>query len=55
MSNVNYTLQNLTMYIKKCCSTLDSEEVLDRYKFVLDSLKLDNMLKQKKTNLHVMA
>lgn len=55
MSNVNYTLQNLTMYIKKCCSTLDSEEVLDRYKFVLDSLKLDNMLKQKKTNLHVVA
>lgn len=52
---VNYTLQNLTIFIKKCCSALDSEEITDRYKFALDSLKLDNMLKQKKTNLHVIA
>ena len=52
---VNYTLQNLTIFIKKCCTALDSEDVSNRYKFALDSLKLDNMLKQKKTNLHVIA
>lgn len=52
---VNYTLQNLTIYIKKCCTAFNTEEVSDRYKFALDAFKLDNMLKQKKTNLHVIA
>ena len=54
---INYTLQNLTHMIKKCC-ILDesvSKDPNDRYAFYIDYTKLENMLKQKKTNLHVIA
>ena len=50
------SLQNITYIIKKCCSVEEAiVDYTDRYKFRLDISKLENMLKQKKTNLHVLA
>ena len=50
------SLQNITYVIKKCCTVEENiVDYTDRYKFRLDVSKLENMLKQKKTNLHVLA
>ena len=52
---VNYTLQSLTGLIKKCCIAEKADDLSARYSFHIDLVQLNNMLKQKKTNLHVMA
>jgi len=52
---VNYSLKSLTYMIKKCCTSADNESLNDLYAFSLDVEKLKNILKQKGTNLHVIA
>ena len=52
---VNYTLKSLTYMIKKCCVSSDNESLNDMYSFSLNITKLKNMLKQKNTNLHLIA
>ena len=48
-----YTLQDLTAMIRKCCSHPENAE--SRSQFTIDFVKLENMLKQKQTNLHTIA
>lgn len=48
-----YTLQDLTAMIRKCCSHPENAE--SRSQFNIDFVKLENMLKQKQTNLHTIA
>lgn len=53
-SNQNgYTLQDLTSMIRKCCYR--PEEAESRFQFEIDFVKLENILKQKGTNLHVLG
>ena len=53
---MNYTLTDLTTMIRKCCSRPENaNSQTSRYQFEMDFVKLENMLKQKKTNLHVIG
>lgn len=48
-----YSLQDLTAMIRKCCYRPDNAE--SRFQFEIDYVKLENILKQKQTNLHVLG
>ena len=51
-----FTLTDLTTMIRKCCARPESAtSTTSRYQFEIDFAKLENMLKQKKTNLHAIG
>lgn len=51
-----FTLTDLTTMIRKCCSRPEAAtSTTSRYQFEIDFAKLENMLKQKKTNLHTIG
>ena len=54
---INYSLQTLSNIIRKCCTVTNAEStnIEDRYAFTINTEKLEMLLKQKKTNLHVIA
>lgn len=53
---MTFTLTDLTTMTRKCCSRPEgATSTTSRYQFEMDFVKLENMLKQKKTNLHVIG
>jgi len=51
----NLSFKELRVAISKSCTAVQTEDISDRYAFTLDAIKLENILKQKKSPLHVMA
>ena len=51
----NLSFKEIRIAISKSCSVNQTDEVSDRYGFTLDTTKLENIFKQKKSSLHVMA
>lgn len=51
----NLSFKEIRIAISKSCSVNQTDDVSDRYGFTLDTIKLENIFKQKKSSLHVMA
>lgn len=51
----NLSFKEIRIAISKSCSALQTDDISDRYAFTLDTTKLENIFKQKKSSLHVMA
>lgn len=41
--------------IDKCCDVMESDNVLDRYEFTIDLVRMENIFKQKKQPLHAIG
>lgn len=53
---MEFSLTDLTVMVRKCCARPENATALtSRYQFEIDFAKLENMLKQKKTNLHAIG
>ena len=53
---MEFSLTDLTVMVRKCCARPENATALtSRYQFEIDFAKLENMLKQKKTNLHTIG
>ena len=50
---MSYTLSDLTQITRKCCNRAENAE--SKYEFSIDFRKLENMLLQKKLDLHVIG
>ena len=51
----NLSFKEIRVAISKSCSAIQTDDISDRYAFTLDTIKLENIFKQKKSSLHVMA
>lgn len=51
----NLSFKEIRIAISKSCSAVQTDDISDRYAFTLDTTKLENIFKQKKSSLHVMA